>query len=395
MTAFRRKPDSAGFGPKFAFSVFLTFALASCGGTDAPEGEVEGGAAEAPTADWVGPAPEGSWTGAESVAPATGEAHFASLTKLTHGGTNAEAYFAADGERLIFQSTWPGVSECDQMYTMNLDGSDLQLVSTGEGRTTCGFFFPGREVILFASTHLLGAACPPAPDRSQGYVWGLFDYDIFTRDLQTGEVAQLTNSPGYDAEATLSPDGSTIIFTSTRSGDLELWAMNADGSNARQLTDALGYEGGAFFSPDGSQIVYRAFHPENAEELADYEGLYAQNLVRGGRLEVYVMNADGSNSRQVTTNRSSNFAPFFHPDGQRIVFSSNHGDPTGRSFQIYMINVDGTGQEQITNDGFFNSFPMFTPDGSRFVFSSDRGAPGPGEINVFLAEWSDAAASAP
>ena len=394
MTEFRRSPASVGLGSRVALPLLTALAVASCGGSDAPE--TEGGTtAEQAPADWVGPTPAGDWTGAEMVAPAPGEARFTALTKLTHGGTNAEAYFAQDGERLIFQSTWTGVSECDQMYTMNLDGSDLQLVSTGEGRTTCGFFFPGREVILFASTHLVNPACPPPPDRSQGYVWGLFDYDIFTRDLATGEVAQLTSSPGYDAEATLSPDGSTIVFTSTRSGDLELWTMNADGSSPRQLTNELGYEGGAFFSPDGSEIVYRAFRPENAEELADYEGLYAQNLVRGGRLEVYIMNADGSNVRQVTTNRSSNFAPYFHPDGQRIVFSSNQGDPTGRSFQVYMINVDGTGEEQITNDGFFNSFPMFSPDGSQLMFSSDRGAPGPGEINVFLADWSDAPSSAP
>jgi Tol biopolymer transport system component len=386
-----------------SFAMLLVGALvglAGCQGDQAADAVPEDGGAgqegvTAAASEWTGEAPAGGWTGATAVTPASGEGHFTSLTKLTNGGTNAEAYFAPDGERLIFQSTWPGVSECDQMYTMNLDGSDLQLVSTGEGRTTCGFFFPGREVVLFSSTHLVGAACPPPPDRSQGYVWGLFDYDVFTRDLATGDVVQLTSSPGYDAEATLSPDGSTIIFTSTRSGDLDLWAMDADGSNPRQLTDALGYEGGAFFSPDGSQIVYRAFHPENAEETADYEALLAQNLVRGGRLEVYVMNADGSNVRQVTTNRASNFAPYFHPDGQRIVWSSNMGDPTGRSFQVYMINVDGTEQEQITNDGFFNSFPMFSPDGSQLVFSSDRGAPGPGEINVFLADWSDVSAAAP
>ena len=369
----------------------LLLSIGACGGPGFEAADGEGSGATMPQAmdpsGWTGPTPAGDWTGAVEVAPLPGEEAFASLTQLTHGGTNAEAYFSGDGDRLIFQSTWPGVSECDQMYTMNLDGSDLQLVSTGEGRTTCGYHFPGQDLLLFSSTHHMDPACPPAPDRSQGYVWGLFEYDVFTRDLNTGAVAQLTNAPGYDGEATISPDGSTIVFTSMRSGDLEIWAMDADGSNPRQLTDELGYEGGAFFSADGSQIVYRAFHPRDADELADYENLLAQNLVRGGRLEVFVMDPDGSNKRQVTDNGASNFAPFFHPSGDRIIFSSNMGDPTGRSFQLYLINVDGTGLRQITQDGFFSSFPMFSPDGSLLAFASDRGAAGPGEINVFLAEW--------
>jgi len=370
--------------------VAVVSSAVGCGAPDAAEIGADGaGSAVGGPAMWTGSAPEGDWTGALQVAPLEGEESLATLTQLTHGGTNAEAYFSPEGDRLIFQSTWPGVSECDQMYTMSLDGSDLQLVSTGQGRTTCGYHFPGQNLILFSSTHHLSAQCPPAPDRSQGYVWGLFEYDVFTRDLSTGEVSQLTDAPGYDAEATISPDGRTIVFTSTRSGDLEIWAMDADGSNPRQLTDDLGYEGGAFFSPDGSQIVYRAFHPRNDDELNDYEDLLSQNLVRGGRLEVFVMNADGSNKRQVTDNGSSNFAPFFHPSGEQIIFSSNLGDPSGRTFQLHLINVDGTGLRQVTNDGFFSSFPMFSPDGSMLAFASDRGAGGPGEINVFLAEWRD------
>ena len=354
---------------------------------DAPlEGSGSGGAG---AEMWTGPIPEGDWTGALEVSRVDGEDNFASLIQLTHGGTNAEAYFSPSGDRLIFQSTWPGVSECDQMYTMNLDGSDLQLVSTGQGRTTCGYHFPGQDVLLFSSTHHISEQCPPVPDRSQGYVWGLFEYDMFTRDLTTGVVSQLTDVPGYDAEATISADGSTIVFTSLRSGDLEIWAMDADGSDPRQLTDDLGYEGGAFFSADGSQIVYRAFHPRDEEELADYENLLSQNLVRGGRLEVFVMDRDGSNKRQVTDNGASNFAPYFHPNGEQIMFSSNLGDPTGRTFQLHMINVDGTGLRQVTNDGFFSSFPMFSQDGRLLAFASDRGAEGPGEINVFLAEWRD------
>ena len=392
--------DSSSFHVGRAIAVFAIVisigGAAACvapdSGSEAPLEATGGGgtgAEGAGAAMWMGSTPPGDWTGAVEVSPVDGEGSFASLTQLTHGGTNAEAYFSPDGDRLIFQSTWPGVSECDQMYTMNLDGSDLQLVSTGQGRTTCGYHFPGQDLLLFSSTHHISEQCPPAPDRSQGYVWGLFEYEIFTRDLTTGEVSQLTDVPGYDAEATISPDGSTIVFTSLRSGDLEIWAMDADGSNPRQLTDDLGYEGGAFFSADGSQIVYRAFHPRDEEELADYENLLSQNLVRGGRLEVFVMDSDGSNKRQVTDNGSSNFAPFFHPSGEQIIFSSNLGDPTGRTFQLHLINVDGTGLRQVTNDGFFSSFPMFSPDGSMLAFASDRGTDGPGEINVFLAEWRD------
>jgi Tol biopolymer transport system component len=338
----------------------------------------------------MGPTPAGDWTRAVLVEPLPEEARFASLQQLTHGGTNAEAYFSAEGDRLIFQSTWPGVSECDQIFTMRLDGSNLQQISTGEGRTTCGYFFPGGDLVLFSSTHPAGATCPPAPDRSRGYVWGLFEYDIFTRDLVTGEVRSLTNTPGYDAEATISPDGRTIIFTSMRSGDLDLWAMDADGSNPRQLTSSLGYEGGAFFSHDGQRIVYRAHHPQTDEERADYEGLLAEGLVRGASLELFIMDADGGNVRQITDNGAANFAPYFHPDGTRVVFSSNIGDPSGRSFAIYLVNVDGTGLERVTGGTGFNSFPMFSPDGRHIAFSSDRGAAGPGEINVFLAEWSEA-----
>jgi len=383
------------------FAVAFAVGLAACGGDEASVPAIGGasvasGGAETAAGGWVGEAPAGAWTGAMPLDPAPQEAHIASLQRLTHGGTNAEAYFSPDGERLIFQSTWPSVTECDQVYTMRLDGSDLQRVSTGEGRTTCGYFFPGRDLALFSSTHLIDAMCPPAPDRSRGYLWGLFEYDVFTRDLVTGEVRRLTETPGYDAEATISPDGSTIIFTSLRDGDLNLWAMDADGSNPRQLTTELGYQGGAFYSADGSRIVYRAHIPRDDAERADYLDLLDQGLVRGGRLEVFVMDADGSNIIQVTDNGASNFAPFFHPDGERIIFSSNLHNPGGRYFDLFMINVDGTGLTRITwNEQGFDGFPMFSADGRYLAFASDRGGSAPGEINVFLAEWQEAPAALP
>lgn len=338
---------------------------------------------------WTGARPDGDWARATPVPDSPDEPRLRNLRQLTHGGTNAEAYFSAEADRLIFQATWPGESACDQIYAMDLDGGNVERLSTGEGRTTCGYFFPGQERILFSSTHDVDLQCPPPPDRSQGYVWGLFDYDIYARDLATGELQRLTDSPGYDAEATISPDGSTIVFTSMRSGDPEVWAMDADGSNPRQLTRDVGYDGGAFFSADGSRIVYRSFRPESPEELTEYRRLLDQQLVAGGRLELFVMAADGSNQQQVTDNGASNFAPFFHPNGRQIIFSSNLHSPGGRSFALYLIDLDGGGLERVTaSDEDFDGFPMFSPDGRYLAFASSRGAESPGEINVFLAEWS-------
>lgn len=323
--------------------------------------------------------------GAEDVDPA--EPRLANIRQLTNGGQNAEAYFSADGKRLIFQATRPGVSACDQIFTMDLDGSNVEMVSTGEGRTTCGYFYPTGGKILYSSTHEVDAACPPRPDRSQGYVWPLYDYSIYIADEDGGNLRRLTDAPGYNAEATISPDGSKVIFTSTRDGDLELYVMDADGSNVRRLTHEEGYDGGAFFSPDGSKIVYRAHHPTDPEELADYRKLLGEKLIRPGQVEIFIMDADGSNKRQLTSNGAANFAPYFHPDGDKIIFSSNFDDPTGREFHIYMINIDGTGLERITSHGAFNSFPMFSPDGKKLVFASSRNAAEPGDMNVFIADW--------
>ncbi len=316
------------------------------------------------------------------------------LRQLTFGGTNAEAYFSADGQRLIFQATRPGESACDQIYTMNLDGSDVRLVSTGKGRTTCGYFYPAGDRILFSSTHHIADECPTPPDRSRGYVWGLFDYDVFIANADGSGLRNLTNSPGYDAEATISPDGRSIVFTSTRDGDIEIYVMDADGGNVRRLTHEPGYDGGPFFSPDGTKIVYRAHHPTDPEELADFRALLADKLIRPNRVEIWIMDADGSNKRQLTNNGAANFAPFFHPDGKRIIFSSNMHDPRGRSFNLYMIDVDGGNLQRITNHPGFDSFPMFSPDGKKLVFASDRNASDPrGEINVFIADWVEGAIS--
>jgi len=324
-----------------------------------------------------------------------GEQHFASLKKLTDGGNNAEAYFSFDNSKLVFQSDYAdwGV-QCDQIFAMSLNGAvDQQppMLSTGKGRTTCSYFMPGDSSILYASTHLGGDACPEAPRSYQGkYVWAVFDsYDIFVADLKGTITKQLTDRPGYDAEATLSPDGSKIVFTSTRSGDLELWTMNVDGTDVKQVTDELGYDGGAFFSPDGKKLVFRASRPKTEEEVATYKELLAQGLVQPTDMEIFVCNVDGSDLQQITDLGGANWAPYFHPSGEKILFSTNHHTESGRQFNIFSINLDGSGLKQITFDEVFDAFPMFSYDGKYLVFSSNRANGGTRDTNVFLAEWQD------
>ncbi len=324
-------------------------------------------------------------TGQPSAPPPAGERHLRNVRQLTFGGENAEAYFSFDGRRLVFQSTRDGAG-CDQEYVMGRDGSGVRLVSTGRGRVTCGYFLPGDERLLYASTHHLGDACPPPPDRSEGYTWKLDDFDLFVAAADGSDPRPLAPSPGYDAEATVSADG-WIVFTSTRDGDLELYKMRLDGSGLVRLTHTPGYDGGAFFSADGKRIVYRASHPDTPEALAEYRSLLERKLVRPGKLEIWVMAADGSSQRQVTRLGAASFAPFFHPDGKRIVFASNVGDPRGRNFDLYLVNDDGTGLERITTEESFDGFPMFSPDGKQLVFASNRNGSRPGETNVFIADW--------
>jgi len=315
-----------------------------------------------------------------------GERHLRNVRQLTFGGENAEAYFAFDGKELVFQSTRGGRA-CDQEYVMRPDGSGVRRVSTGKGATTCGYFFPDGSRLLFSSTHELSDDCPPRPDRSQGYVWALHDYQIYTARPDGSDLRRLALAPGsYNAEATISGDG-WVVFTSTRDGDLELYKMRLDGSGLTRLTRTPGYDGGAFFSADGRRIVYRASRPETAGELADYRSLLARKLVRPTRLEIRVMDADGSGDRQVTRLGAASFAPFFHPDGKRIVFASNHGDPAGRNFDLFLVDDDGSGLERVTAYPGFDGFPMFSPDGRQLVFASNRNGSRPGETNVFVADW--------
>jgi Tol biopolymer transport system component len=325
------------------------------------------------------------------------EVHLKNVTQLTFGGENAEAYFSADGSRLIFQSTREPY-ECDQIFLMNTDGTDVKLLSTGKGATTCAFFYPGGDRFLYASTHLGGDSCPPEPDRSRGYVWPLFkSYDIFAAGLaddgSVTNLTRLTKTDRYDAEGALSPDGKKIVFTSLRDGDLELYTMNPDGSDVKRLTDREGFDGGPFFSWDGKYIVYRSHYPDDGAgetgELADYRALLSEDLMRPRRAEIFYMNADGSGQTQVTDTGHANWSPFMHPDGERIIFSSNQHDEKGRTFSLYMVNRDGSGLEKVTHGARFDSFPMFSRDGKKLVWSSTRNAKGRHEFNIFIADWVD------
>ena len=323
------------------------------------------------------------------------ESHLKNIKQLTFGGDNAEAYFSFDGKNLSFQSNnkeW-GL-QCDQIFNMDISKASNDttykppLISTGKGRTTCSFFLPGDKTILYASTHLNGDKCPESVKIEGKYLWGIYNsYDIFVSDLNGKIIKQLTNSSGYDAEATISPKGDKIVFTSDRSGDLELWIMNIDGSNQIQITFGVGYDGGAFFSPDGNQLVFRASRPTSDLEVKEYKELLAKGLVAPVNMEIYVCDVDGKNLKQVTHLGKANWAPFFHPSAKKIIFSSNHHSQRGYDFQLYMINLDGSGLERITSESFFNAFPMFSPDGKKLIFSSNRNNRGTHDTNLFIADW--------
>lgn len=316
------------------------------------------------------------------------EKHLTNIRQLTTEGENAEAYFSPDGKRLIFQRTTMS-DGCDQIFSMNVDGSEMKMLSNGQGKTTCAYFTPDNKSIVYASTFKADEKCPPKPDYTRGYVWSLFPgFEIFRANLDGSNPQALTAAARYDAEATIRHDG-RIVFTSLRDGDLDIYTMDKNGGNVKKLTNELGYDGGPFWSYDGKQIVYRAHHPETEKEKADYGALLQDNLIRPTKLDLWLMDAEGANKRRVTNNGKANFAPFFFPNGKRIIFSSNLDDARGRNFEIYAINADGTGQERITFNDAFDGFPMFSPDGKKLVFCSNRNAAKQGDTNVFIADWID------
>jgi Tol biopolymer transport system component len=315
-------------------------------------------------------------------------ADLANIRQLTSGGENAEAYWSPDGKRLIFQST-RGDLKCDQIFIMNADGSDQHIVSTGKGRTTCGYFLPDGKHILYASTHLAGDACPPAADRSKGYVWAVYaSYDIFTAKDDGTDLKRLTDAEGYDAEATVNWKTKKIVYTSLASGDLDLWTMNLDGSGKKRVTETYGYDGGPVFSRDGKKVVWRGGHPADEAAKQKYADLLKDNLTSPMKMELFISDVNGKDVHQLTNFNCASFAPTFTPDGKQILFSSNKNNCDGRKFELFLIDADGTGLQQITDFGGFTSFPEISPDGRTLVFVSDWKAPARYEFNVFTADWS-------
>jgi Tol biopolymer transport system component len=322
-----------------------------------------------------------------SVSAEPGETHLRNIFQLTNGGENAEAYFSHDGKRLIFQSTRDGRT-CDQQYLMNIDGSNVRRVSNGRGKTTCGYFMSGDRRIFFASSDAIDKDCPPRPDASKGYVWRLDPFDIYTAQADGSRRRRLTRYGVYTAEGVLSPDGRRIVFTSLKGGDLDIYVMNVDGSGVRQLTHQVGYDGGAWWSPDGKQIVYRANHPTTPADVKAYSDLLAQRLVRPNKMDLWLMDADGSNQRQITHLGAASFGPSWTADGRKIIFSSNHHtDPRLGNFDLFLINPNGTGLEQVTTASTFDGFPMFSRDGRKVVWASNRHDANPHETNIFIADW--------
>lgn len=319
------------------------------------------------------------------------EVCFANARRLTFEGANAEAYWSFSGNRIIFQAT-RGDLECDQIFTLNLATGELRQQTHQGGRTTCSYFLPGDRRFLFSSTHVAGPECPERPPHSRNikeYVWPIYAaYDIFLADVDGGIVQRLTDTDGYDAEATVSPRGDRIVFTSVRDGDIEIYSMALDGSDVRRLTHSVGYDGGPFFSPSGDMIVFRSQIPETPEEVAHYRELLSRNLVNPTQVELYRMNADGSGRRALTNNGAANFAPCFTPDGRRVVFSSNLGEPDGVNFQLYSIDLEGKDLRQLTHEGTFNCFPHFSPDGQRVLFITNRFAQqGFRTYDIVVADW--------
>lgn len=315
-----------------------------------------------------------------------GEKHLANIRQITFGGQNAEAYWNYEGTGLIFQSERDGRG-CDAIYRMDADGANVRMVSSGKGATTCSFIAPDGQAIIYASTHLEHDTCPPKPDMSRGYVWSLYKaFDIFKADPDGANVVRLTETDGYDAEAVYSPKGDKIIFTSVRTGDLELFLMNPDGSEVEQVTNMPGYDGGAFFSYDGEWICWRASRP-TGDALKDYQALLADGFIRPSKLEIYIMNLKEKKPIQLTSNGAANFAPYFHPNGKQLIFCSNMNDPKGRDFDLYLLNIETKAIEQVTHNDTFDGFPMFTHDGKRLVFASNRNGAVQGETNIFVADW--------
>ncbi|MFM9873404.1 MAG: TolB family protein [Fimbriimonadaceae bacterium] len=334
------------------------------------------------------PLPMSKWPKSKAWASEPGELHISNIKQLTFSGQNAEAYFNLKGDKLTYQTRQPNFPD-EQIFTMGIDGSNRKLISTGKGRCTCSYFTPDGKYIYFSSTHIKQPGAQPAVDMSKGYVWMVNpNMGIYRTDLNGKNIKPIITKPGYIAETTISPDGKYMVFTAGWNGDVDIYRSNLDGSNIKPLTTELGYDGGPFVSYDSKTIVYRRSAPfANNAEISEYKDLLKQNLVRPSKMDLWAMNADGSNKRQITNLNAASFAPFLHPNGKTIIFGSNHHDPKRREFDLFTINIDGTNLHQVTYSADFDGFPMFTRDGKKLVWGSNRHGLIPHDTNIFIADW--------
>ena len=330
-----------------------------------------------------------AWPAWRAVRPNTAETNLSNVRQLTFGGQNAEAYWSIDGRTIIFQTRQPEYPD-EQIFLMDADGGNKRLVSTGLGRCTCSYILPDQSGVIFSSTHERNKGAQKPLDMSKGYLWMVNpDFALYRADMDGKNVRPLIVKKGYIAETTVAPNGKYMTFTGDFEGDIEIYRSNMDGSGIRRLTNEVGYDGGPFVSWDSKKIVFRRDLIDNATELEDFKKLHAEHLVRPGKLEIWIMDADGRNKRQVTHLGCASFAPFLHPDGKRIIFASNYGDPKGREFDLWMIDVDGKNLRRITHTPDFDGFPMFSRDGKKLIFASNRNGVVRGETNLFTADWID------
>lgn len=329
------------------------------------------------------------WPDSAPIASHPKEKRLRNVRQLTFGGQNAEAYWSADGETIVFQTRQPEWPD-EQIAIMNADGSAKKLVSTGKGRCTCSYLTPDGKWLYFSSTHSVNEGAQKPVDMSKGYVWMVNpEFSLYRSRPDGSNLELILNKGSYVAETTISSAKPEMFFTAAFEGDLELYRSDLKGKNIKRLTHNVGYDGGPFVSWDGNWVVYRRYSLKEQSEFDEYRSLLKENLVRPSKLEVWLMDRNGKGNRQVTSLGCASFAPFLHPDNQRIIFASNFGDKKNREFELWMIRTDGSKLERVTYAPDFDGFPMFSRDGKQVVWASNRNGKVRGETNIFVADWVD------
>jgi Tol biopolymer transport system component len=315
-----------------------------------------------------------------------GEDHLTKVTQLTFTGENTQASFSPDNKNIIFQSTRNRL-RCDAIFRMHSDGSDISQISSGKGIASSAVISPDNNSIIYSSTQKVDYQCPSKPEYSKAYSWLLYSsYDLFKDELTGGSDERIIKSSSYDGGAVYSPKGDKIIFSSGRTGDLELYIANSDGNNVKQLTNIDGYDGDAVFSRDGKYIVWRASRPKG-NDLHDYRYQLSQGIIKEGKFEIFMMKLAGGKPIQLTNNGATNFSPSFDPNSNNIIFSSNMSQKDGRNYDIYTLNLKTRKLERITYYSGFDGYPVFSSDGKKLLFTSSRNFRYKAEKNIFIVNW--------